>query len=83
MISKLKYVKGVNQYSHHFTLWENDTYMPSDWRPISKELKTRIRMRCFLTGRFKAVDRKFYLTRMPWKYFAKGGYIPGVKKASW
>lgn len=83
MISKLKYIKGISLFNHDHHLWENDSYLPSDWRPINVTVKNKLRMRCFLTGRFRAVDRKYYLTRMPWKYFAKGGYFPGVKKASW
>lgn len=85
MISKLKYLKGLTQYSSKHNLWENDAYLPSMWRSIETGTvsKNRLRMRCFLTGRFRAVDKRFYLSRMPWKYFAKSGYLPGVKKYSW
>ncbi len=83
MISKLKYLKGLNQYSTKHNLWEYDAYLPSVWRSSEMVHKNRLRMRCFLTGRFRAVDKRFYLSRMPWKYFAKSGYLPGVKKSSW
>jgi ribosomal protein S14 len=82
MISKLKYIKGINSHNKNYNLWDNDTYLPSLWRPVPL-YKNKLRMRCFITGRFSAVDRKFYLTRMQWKFFAKGGYLPGVKKSSW
>lgn len=83
MSSKLKYLKGMKQLTCQYLLWETDSYLPAMWRPMSTIIRNRIRMRCFLTGRFRAVDKKFYLTRMPWKSFAKSGYLPGVKKASW
>lgn len=83
MISKLKYLKGITSFHNNLHLWEKDSYLPVSWRPINGIGKTKLRMRCFLTGRFRAVDKTFYLTRMPYKYFAKGGYLPGVRKASW
>lgn len=83
MISKLKYLKGISLFNNRLSIWEKDSYLPSSWRPIYGKEKTKLRMRCFLTGRFRAVDKTYYLTRMPLKYFVKGGYLPGVKKASW
>ncbi len=45
--------------------------------------KIRIRMRCRLCGRARAVYRKFGICRICFRSMANNGLIPGVKKASW
>jgi small subunit ribosomal protein S14 len=45
--------------------------------------KIRIRMRCRLCGRARAVYRKFGICRICFRSMANKGLIPGVKKASW
>jgi small subunit ribosomal protein S14 len=45
--------------------------------------KIRIRNRCELTGRPRAVYRKFKLCRVALRELASAGQIPGVVKASW
>jgi small subunit ribosomal protein S14 len=45
--------------------------------------KIRIRMRCRLCGRARAVYRKFGLCRICFRDMANKGLIPGVQKASW
>ena len=44
---------------------------------------TRKTRRCMLTGRSKAVYRKFGLARMVFRDLALRGEIPGVTKSSW
>ena len=44
---------------------------------------TRSKMRCQITGRSKAVLRKFKVSRIMLRELALAGYIPGLKKASW
>ena len=44
---------------------------------------TRIRNRCELTGRPRAVYRKFKLSRIALRDLASIGQIPGMVKASW
>lgn len=44
---------------------------------------TRYRRHCSLTGRARAVYRKFGLSRIMFRELALDGLIPGVKKASW
>lgn len=44
---------------------------------------TRVRSRCFLTGRGKGVYRKFGLCRNMFRQLALEGKIPGIRKASW
>ncbi len=43
----------------------------------------RIRSRCRLCGRPRAVYRKFGICRICFRDMASFGLIPGVKKASW
>jgi len=45
--------------------------------------KIRIRYRCKLCGRSRAVYRKFGICRICFRNLASSGLIPGVKKASW
>ncbi|MGE0725879.1 MAG: 30S ribosomal protein S14 [Alphaproteobacteria bacterium] len=45
--------------------------------------KVRIRNRCALTGRPRAVYRKFKLSRIALRELASAGQIPGVVKSSW
>jgi small subunit ribosomal protein S14 len=44
---------------------------------------TRIRNRCELTGRPRAVYRRFKLCRVALRDLASVGLIPGVTKSSW
>lgn len=43
----------------------------------------RVRNRCQLTGRGRAVYRKFMLSRIAFRELASAGKIPGVVKSSW
>ena len=45
--------------------------------------RTRVRSRCVLTGRGRAVYRRFGLCRNKFRELALWGRIPGVTKASW
>ena len=45
--------------------------------------RTRIRLRCELTGRARGNYRKFKLCRIALRELANSGQIPGVTKASW
>lgn len=45
--------------------------------------RIRIRMRCRLCGRARAVYRKFGVCRICFRDMASDGLIPGVTKASW
>jgi small subunit ribosomal protein S14 len=55
--------------------------------PAKSKLRPRdlikIRMRCRLCGRARAVYRKFGLCRICFRNQALDGLIPGVQKASW
>lgn len=45
--------------------------------------RIRVRSRCELTGRPRAVYRKFKLSRVGLRDLASRGQLPGVVKASW
>ncbi|HXH30955.1 MAG TPA: 30S ribosomal protein S14 [Bacteriovoracaceae bacterium] len=51
--------------------------IPNNARP------ERVRNRCELTGRPRAVYRDFKLSRNKFRELANNGLIPGVTKASW
>ena len=44
---------------------------------------TRSHNRCMITGRSRAVLRKFKISRIMLRELALAGKIPGLKKASW
>ncbi len=44
---------------------------------------SRVRNRCFVTGRGRGVYRKFGLCRNVFRQMALEGKIPGITKASW
>jgi small subunit ribosomal protein S14 len=60
---------------------------PAEQRDPRKVLtprqKIRIRLRCKLCGRPRAVYRKFGICRICLRDMASDGLIPGVRKASW
>jgi len=43
----------------------------------------RLRTRCVITGRPRAVYRKFGISRIAFRELAHTGKLPGVHKASW
>jgi ribosomal protein S14 len=45
--------------------------------------RIKIRLRCRLCGRGRAVYRKFGVCRICFRNMASSGLIPGVRKASW
>jgi len=45
--------------------------------------RIRIKLRCRLCGRGRAVYRKFGICRICFRGLASDGLIPGLKKASW
>jgi ribosomal protein S14 len=55
---------------------------PAKVKMLPRE-RIRIRLRCRLCGRPRAVYRKFGVCRICFRNMASDGLIPGVKKASW
>jgi len=60
---------------------------PADQQDKSKLMsgreKIRVRNRCKLCGRGRAVYSKFGICRICFRNMASDGLIPGVRKASW
>lgn len=50
---------------------------------FSNKIKSRIRNRCFVTGKSSSVNSKFHLSRMRLRELAHEGLLSGLKKASW
>jgi small subunit ribosomal protein S14 len=78
MATEAKLVKYKNQISK----------LEASRKPGSKvkmppRERIRIRLRCKLCGRPRAVYRKFGICRICFRDMASSGLIPGVKKASW
>lgn len=46
-------------------------------------LPVQLKSRCEITGRTRAVYRKFKMTRHKFRELAHKGFLPGVAKASW
>jgi len=43
----------------------------------------RVRNRCQITGRSRAIYRRFGISRITFREYAHKGLLPGVRKASW
>lgn len=56
---------------------------PQKVKPMPPRERIRVRLRCKLCGRPRAVFRKFGVCRICFRDMASDGLIPGVKKASW
>ncbi|MBI3821408.1 MAG: type Z 30S ribosomal protein S14 [Planctomycetes bacterium] len=52
-------------------------------KKLAPRERIRIRLRCRICGRARAVYRKFGVCRICFRGMANHGLIPGVKKASW
>jgi ribosomal protein S14 len=55
---------------------------PTKVKMLPRE-RIRIRLRCRICGRGRAVYRKFGICRICFRDMASDGLIPGVQKASW
>ncbi len=62
--------------------WEAHKKNP-DKVKFAPRQRIRVRLRCKLCGRPRAVYRKFGICRICFRDMASDGLIPGVKKASW
>lgn len=63
----------------------NDCFIPKNLSFTQKKFQpiTFIKNRCVLTGRSRAVYKKFKMGRMPLKNLILHGFISGVTKYSW
>lgn len=56
---------------------------PDKAKQMAPRERIRVRLRCKICGRPRAVYRKFGICRICFRNMASDGLIPGVKKASW
>ena len=78
MSTEAKRVRFASQLAQ-LEAWKKDP-TKSKLRPRDR---IRIKMRCKLCGRGRAVYRKFGVCRIIFRDLASSGLIPGVRKASW
>ncbi len=79
MATEAKFVRFKKQMKHI----EDSKRHPDKVKPMTPRQRIRVRMRCKLCGRPRAVYRKFGICRICFRDMASNGLIPGVKKASW
>ncbi len=86
MSTKAKMVR-YKQQMESLAVHKAELAKPEAQRDKTKLLRPRdlikIRRRCQLTGRARAVLRKFGVCRIIFRDMASSGLIPGVQKASW
>ena len=56
---------------------------PDKAKQMKPRERIRVRLRCKICGRPRAVYRKFGICRICFRNMASDGLIPGVTKASW
>jgi small subunit ribosomal protein S14 len=66
-----------SSYEERLVAGEKLRKFPRDANPI------RVQSRCSITGRPRAVYRKFGISRITLREMASNGLIPGMTKASW
>ncbi|MFO0880795.1 MAG: type Z 30S ribosomal protein S14 [Gemmataceae bacterium] len=86
MATEPKFVKFKNQmkaFEAHRAEMKKDAAQRDPQKLMEPRDIIRIRNRCRLCGRPRAVYRKFGICRICFRSMASDGLIPGVKKASW
>lgn len=78
MTTEAQEVKYRNQMAKR----EASKRFPDKVKMLPRE-RIRIKRRCQLCGRARAVYRKFGICRICFRNLASDGLIPGVQKASW
>jgi small subunit ribosomal protein S14 len=79
MSTEAKFVRFKKQMKR----LEDSKRHPDKVKPMPPRQLIRVRMRCKLCGRPRAVYRKFGICRICFRDMASSGLIPGVQKASW
>jgi ribosomal protein S14 len=70
------------KFRRQMAKWEASRRTPDKVKMLPRE-RIRIKRRCKLCGRSRAVYRKFGVCRICFRDLASSGLIPGVRKASW
>ena len=72
----------VVRFKKQLKQWEAHKKDPTKVKFAPRQ-RIRVRLRCKLCGRPRAVYRKFGICRICFRDMASNGLIPGVTKASW
>ena len=70
------------KYRRQLKKLEASRRTPDKVKMLPRE-RIRIKRRCQICGRARAVYRKFGICRICFRNMASNGLIPGVQKASW
>jgi small subunit ribosomal protein S14 len=70
-------IKQINSFEKQLYLQEQLQQLPRD------SVKSRLRNRCWLTGRSRGVYRNFGLSRHVLREMSHECLLPGVTKSSW
>ena len=73
----------VAKYKRYMAQIDGAKRTPDKVKAMTPRERIRVRNRCKLCGRPRAVFRKFGICRICFRDMASNGLIPGVKKASW
>jgi ribosomal protein S14 len=80
----VKFKRGWQKLeTHRQELRKSDAAQRDGSKVLKPRQLIRIRLRCRLCGRPRAVYRKFGICRICFRNMASDGLIPGVKKSSW
>jgi small subunit ribosomal protein S14 len=71
------------EFKRDLAALEASRKQPDKSKQMKPRERIRIRLRCKLCGRPRAVYRKFGICRICFRNLASDGLIPGVRKASW
>ena len=71
------------QFRRELAALEASKKQPDKAKQMKPRERIRVRLRCKICGRPRAVFRKFGICRICFRGMASDGLIPGVKKASW
>nr|YP_010988277.1 ribosomal protein S14 [Rhodochorton tenue]WOK79473.1 ribosomal protein S14 [Rhodochorton tenue] len=72
-----KQIKQINSFEEQLLIQEKLQKLPRD------SIKSRLRNRCWLTGRSRGVYRDFGLSRHVLREMSHECLLPGVTKSSW
>ena len=71
------------KFKKYMATLEGAKRTPDKVKAMTPRERIRVRNRCKLCGRPRAVYRKFGICRICFRKLADQGLIPGVRKSSW
>jgi small subunit ribosomal protein S14 len=79
----VKFTRQMKAFDLHRAEMKKDPAQRDATKVMAARDRIKIRLRCRLCGRPRAVYRKFGVCRICFRDMASSGLIPGVTKASW